>query len=99
MNQRNPASTWVQTLSTGLAHGSQDKDMHGKRDDACLLSGTIESDEGFFSVEISEEEKAQPRKRGRGSQSKATVLFMIESEPYRKHPDKGKGRLFENESH
>ena len=64
----------------------------GKRDGAYLLNGTIELDEGFFSVEVPEDEKDKPRKRGRGSQSKATVLVMVESEPDKKHPDKGKGR-------
>ena len=64
----------------------------GKREGSYLLNGTIELDEGFFSVEVPEEEKDKPRKRGRGNQSKATVLVMIESEPDEKHPDKGKGR-------
>ena len=52
----------------------------------------MELDEGFSSVEVPQEEKDKPRKRGRVSQSKAAVLFMIESEPDEKHPDKGKDR-------
>ena len=62
----------------------------GKRDDSYLLNGTIELDEGFFSVEVPQEEKDKPRKRGRGSQSKATVLVIVESEPDEKHPDREK---------
>ena len=64
----------------------------GKRDDRYTLCGSIELDEGFFSVEVPEEEKDKPRKRGRGSQSKAPVVVMVESEPDRKNPEKGKGR-------
>ena len=64
----------------------------GVHDDGYSLCGTIELDEGFFSVEIPAEEKYQPKKRWRGSQSKATVLVMIESEPDAEKPKKGKGR-------
>ena len=64
----------------------------GARDHGYTLCGTIELDEGFFSVEIPEDQKAEPKKRGRGSQSKATVLVMVESEPDTEQPDKGKGR-------
>lgn len=53
----------------------------GNRDDGYQLSGTIELDEGFFSTPVSEEQKDEPLKRGRGSQKKTTVLVMAESEP------------------
>ena len=64
----------------------------GKRDDSYVLCGSMELDEGFFSVEVPQEEKDKPRKLGRGSQSKAAVLVMIESEPDEEHPNKGKGK-------
>ena len=64
----------------------------GLRDDGYSLCGTLELDEGFFSVEVPEDKKGEPKKRGRGSQSKATVLVMVESEPDAEAPDKGKGR-------
>jgi hypothetical protein len=53
----------------------------GMRDDVYTLCGTIELDEGFFSVEVPKDQKDKPRKRGRDSQSKARVLVMVESEP------------------
>ena len=64
----------------------------GSRDDSYTLCGTLELDEGFFSVEVPADKKGEPRKRGRGSQSQAKVLVMVESEPDAKHPDRGKGR-------
>jgi transposase-like protein/predicted RNA-binding Zn-ribbon protein involved in translation (DUF1610 family) len=64
----------------------------GLRDDGYTLCGTVELDEGFFSVEISDDQKGKPKKRGRGSQSKAKVLVMVESEPDAEQPDRGKGR-------
>ena len=64
----------------------------GLRDDNYILCGTLELDEGFFSVDVPEDRKDEPEKRGRGSQSKATVLVMVESEPDIENPDKGKGR-------
>lgn len=51
----------------------------GKRDEQYQLSGQIELDEGFFSTEISDEEKDKSLKRGRGSQKKTKVLVMAES--------------------
>ena len=42
----------------------------GKRDEQYQLSGSIELDEGFFSTEITDQEKDKPLKRGRGSQKK-----------------------------
>jgi transposase-like protein len=64
----------------------------GLRDDGYSLCGTLELDEGFFSVEVPRSQKDEPKKRGRGSQRKATVLVMVESEPDTEHPAKGKGR-------
>jgi transposase-like protein/DNA-directed RNA polymerase subunit RPC12/RpoP len=64
----------------------------GLRDDSYILCGTLELDEGFFSVEVPKQEKDESKNRGRGSQSKAKVLVMVESEPDHEHPDKGKGR-------
>jgi len=52
----------------------------GLRDDEYSLHGTLELDEGFFSVEVPKDQKYEPKKRGRGSQSKAKVLVMVESE-------------------
>ena len=48
----------------------------GKRDGEYLLAGWIELDEGFFSTEVSDTEKDNPLKRGRGSQKKSKVLVM-----------------------
>ena len=53
----------------------------GKRDSHYSLSGVMELDEGFFTTEISEDEKEKPLKRGRGSQNKSKVLVMAESTP------------------
>jgi len=53
----------------------------GNRDSRYNLSGIIELDEGFFSTEVSENEKDKPLKRGRGSQKKSKVLVMAESVP------------------
>jgi transposase-like protein len=64
----------------------------GARDDGYTLCGTLELDEGFFSVEVADDKKDEPKKRGRGSQSKAKVLVMVESVPDTEKPDKGKGR-------
>lgn len=55
------------------------RDAMGNRDGQYTLSGAIELDEGFFSTEISEENKNKPLKRGRGSQKKSKVLVMAES--------------------
>jgi len=57
------------------------RSVMGKRDEQYQLSGIIELDEGFFTTEISEEEKKNPLKRGRGSQRKSKVLVMAESTP------------------
>jgi len=64
----------------------------GLRDDEYALSGTLELDEGFFSIETPEDKKHEPPKRGRGSQARAKVLVMVESEPDTESSNKGKGR-------
>lgn len=56
-------------------------DAMGKRDDKYKLDGVIELDEGFFTVEVADDDKGEPLKRGRGSQRKCKVLVMTESEP------------------
>ena len=53
----------------------------GTRDELYQLNGTLELDDGFFSTDTKDEDKEQPRKRGRGSQRKSKVLVMAESEP------------------
>jgi len=54
-------------------------DVVGKRDNEYQLSGQMELDEGFFTTEISQEQKDKPLKRGRGSQNKSKVLVLAES--------------------
>ena len=52
----------------------------GKRDDLYNLEDMVEFDEGYFSVETSEKDKAN-LKRGRGSQQQMNVAVMAESTP------------------
>jgi hypothetical protein len=66
------------------------RDVMGKRDEGYQLTAQVELDEGFFSVELPEEEKGKPLKRGRGSQKKAKVLVMVESSPSEKGLKKGR---------
>ena len=51
----------------------------GQRDAQYTLSGEIELDEGFFTVDSEEYDANAPRRRGRGSEAKAKVLVMAES--------------------
>ena len=55
------------------------RSVMGLRDAKYKLSGEFELDEGYFSIKsnLSEEEKL---KRGIGSQNKAKVLVMVESQ-------------------
>jgi hypothetical protein len=46
-----------------------------------IISEAAELDGGFFSVEIAEDEKDKPLKRGRGSQKKSKILVMAKSMP------------------
>lgn len=51
----------------------------GKRDNRYLLQDTVEVDEGFFETIVPEEQKNQPRKRGRGSQKQTMAMVFAES--------------------
>lgn len=51
----------------------------GKRDERYDLRGMVELDEGFFVTEVPEDERRNPRKRGRGSQHRSKVLVMAET--------------------
>lgn len=66
------------------------RDVMGKRDNRYQLTAQVELDEGFFSIELPDEEKAKPLKRGRGSQKKAKVLVMVESSPSEEDPKQGR---------
>lgn len=61
--------------------GGCDKSYH--------LSGSVELDEDFFTVELQGEEKNKPLKRERGNQRKAKILVMVESSNSIKAPGKG----------
>jgi len=63
----------------------------GKRDTQYFLSGVIELDDGFFSTPMPSEERANPLKRGRGSQKKSKVVVMAESTPVEENT-KGKNK-------
>ena len=65
------------------------RDIMGKGDNQYNLKGAIELDDGFITIEVPDELKAEPRKRGRGSQNKTKVLVMAESLPV-EYPPKGK---------
>ena len=55
------------------------REVMGKRDDEYVLAGCIELDEGYFSTEMSQEEKDKPLKRGRGSQCLFNVFRIFAS--------------------
>lgn len=50
----------------------------GERDDRYTLEGMIEMDEGYFTVEASQQEH-KTQKAGRGSKTKSNVMIMAES--------------------
>lgn len=50
----------------------------GNRDDKYTLEGMIEMDEGYFTIEASENEH-KTQKAGRGSKTKSNVMIMAES--------------------
>ena len=52
----------------------------GKRDNRYLLGGNIELDEGFFETLVPEEQKDEPRKRGRGSQKQTMAMVFAQTE-------------------
>lgn len=60
------------------------RDVMGKRDECYRLTGSVELDDDFLTVELEEEEKNKPLKRGRGSQRKAKILVMVESSSSKK---------------
>ena len=49
------------------------RDAMGKCDDRYVLDGALEIDEGFFTVDVDEEDRGAPLKRGRGSRRKRAV--------------------------
>lgn len=53
----------------------------GKRDARYQLNGTVEIDDAFFVAVDLGRDKEEEIKRGRGSQRRAKVLVMVESEP------------------
>ena len=64
------------------------RSVMGQRDGEYRLSDTIELDEGYFTTENPSDDET-PLKRGIGSQRKAKVLVMVESEAV-DEPKKGK---------
>lgn len=50
----------------------------GERDDRYTLEGMIEMDEGYFTIEASQQEH-NTQKKGRGSKTKSNVMVMAES--------------------
>lgn len=58
------------------------RSVMGQRDSQYTLEGTIELDEGFFTIDSDSD---APRHRGRGSEAKAKVLVMAESKE-EEHP-------------
>ena len=57
------------------------RSVMGLRDSRYSLKGSIELDEGFFTIDDEREDKSAPLHKGRGSEAKAKVLVMAESEP------------------
>lgn len=60
------------------------RNVMGQRDSEYKLNGAIELDDAFFTISLDEVEKAEPLKRGRGTQRKAKVLVIAESRPAEK---------------
>jgi hypothetical protein len=54
------------------------RDAMGQRDDRYTLEGMIEMDEGYFTIEASEQAH-RSQKAGRGSKTKSNVMVMAES--------------------
>ena len=55
------------------------RNIMGKRESIYKLSGTVELDEAFFPTRMEADEKAEPMKRGAGSQRQSKVLVIVES--------------------
>jgi len=51
----------------------------GERDSRYLLTGQVEIDEGFFETIVPDDQKDEPRKRGRGSQKQTMAMVFAES--------------------
>lgn len=69
----------------------------GIRDEKYLLSGQVEVDEGFFETLIPEDEKNEPRKRGRGSQKQTMAMVFAQTEKVnnpKKHRPSSRCRYF-----
>jgi hypothetical protein len=64
----------------------------GNRDNQYLLTGTVEVDEGFLETIVKQEQKEEPRKRGRGSQKQTMAMVFAQTEevqkPKRHRPSK-----------
>ncbi len=52
----------------------------GKRDSRYKLNGSIELDDAFFTISLENDKEGEKLKRGRGSQRKAKVLVIAESQ-------------------
>lgn len=55
------------------------RSVMGKRDNEYTLCGNIEFDEGFFTTEITDDQKSKKLKAGAGSQKKTKVAVMAET--------------------
>lgn len=60
------------------------RNVMGQRDSQYKLNGAIELDDAFFTISLDSDSKDEPLKRGRGSQRKAKVLVIAESQPSEK---------------
>lgn len=64
----------------------------GIRDDSYILQGEVEVDEGFFETLVSEDQKGELRKAGRGSQKQSMAMVFAQSEkvktPKNKRPSR-----------
>ena len=56
------------------------RNVMGQRDSQYKPNGAIELDDAFFTISLDSDSKDEPLKRGRGSQSKAKVLVIAESQ-------------------
>lgn len=56
------------------------RSVMGQRDSQYKLNGSIELDDAFFTISLDSDEREEPLKRGRGSQRKAKVLVIAESQ-------------------
>jgi len=69
----------------------------GHRDSQYLLMNEVEIDEGFFETLVEEDQKDEPRKRGRGSQKQTMAMVFAQTEPVlekKKHRPAKKCKFF-----